>query len=245
MSLDHERIEELLAGYSLLSLSGEDAIEADRLLVEHVPSCLACRQTVGDFQILVGDLALVAGPVPPPDLVLTRIHRGIDDVPLGRRRSRRGPWVAVAASVAALVAMGGLSFAMATKASRAEDARSLAIELLSLMGSPGVDPVSVDPEGDTPSGSGFVGVQAPDLRRFYLVADGCPDPRPGHAYQLWLGSGGSFTPAEMFAPSAGVVLIGLTIDVSRFDEILITEEVAGSSPVTPSPDGRSWRADLP
>ena len=246
MSLDHERIEELLAGYSLLSLSGEDAIEADRLLTEHVPSCLACRQTVGDFQILLGDLALVAGPVPPPDLLLARIHRGIDDVPLGRRRLRRGSWFAVAASVAALVAMGGLSFAMATKASRAEDARSLAIELLSLMGSPGVDSVSVDPEGDAPSGSSFVGVPAPDLRRFYLVADGCPDPRPGHAYQLWLGSGGSFTPAyEMFAPSAGVVLIGLTIDLSRYDEILITEEVAGSAPVTPSTDGRSWRADLP
>lgn len=246
MSLEHERIEELLAGYSLLSLSGEDAVEADRILAEHVPGCLSCRQTVADFQSLAADLALAADPVPPPDLVLARIHRGIDEVPLGRRRSRRGSWFAVAASMVALVAMGGLSFVMAGRASEAENARSLAIELLSLMRSPGVDPVTLDPEGDTPPSSGFVGVPARDVRRLYLVADDCPEPEPGHAYQLWLGSGGSFTPVDgMFVPNAGLVLIKLTVDVSRFDEILITEEALGSTPTTPSTTGRSWRAQLP
>ena len=34
MSEDHERIDELLAGYVLLSLSGEDADESDRILAE-------------------------------------------------------------------------------------------------------------------------------------------------------------------------------------------------------------------
>jgi hypothetical protein len=136
---------------------------------------------------------------------------------------------------------------MAGRASQAEDARSLAVELLSLMRSPGVDPVSVDPEGDTPAASSFVGVQAPDVRRFYLVTDDCPQPSPGHAYQLWLGSGGTFTPVdEMFTPnSSGVVLIRLIVDVSRYDEILITEEPLGSTPTTPSTTGRSWRAELP
>ena len=38
MTEDHERIDELLAGYVLLSLSGEDAAEADRVLIDHVPS---------------------------------------------------------------------------------------------------------------------------------------------------------------------------------------------------------------
>lgn len=245
MSLDHERIEELLAGYSLLSLSGEDAAEADRLLADHVPSCPPCRQMVADFQALAGDLALGAGPVPPPELLLPRIRRGIEEVPLGRRRSPRGSWLAVAASVLALVAMGGLSFTMASRASNAEDARNLAIELLSLMRSPGVDPVNLDPEGDSPSAAGFVGISAPDIRRFYLVAEFCPEPRPGYAYQLWLGADGRFTPVgEMFAPNGGTVLIGLTIDVARFDAVWITEEVAGSAPSVPSTQGRSWRADL-
>lgn len=239
----HERIEELLAGYALLSLSGEDAAEADRLLTDHVPSCPTCRRTLSSFQALSGELALAVDPEPPPDLVLTRIHRGIQEVPLAGGPSRRGAFVALAASVVALVVMGGLSFAMVTRASRAEDERSLAIELLELMQSPGVSPVTVDPQAGTPSASTFLGV--PDIRRFYLLADDCPEPRSGHAYQLWLGDDGSFTPfGEMFVPSGGSVLIRLTVDVARFDEIWITEEVAGSQPRAPNTDGRSWRGPL-
>jgi hypothetical protein len=242
---DHERIEELLAGYALLSLSGEDAAEADRILTDHVPSCPTCRRTLSSFQDLSGEVALAADPTSPPDLVLTRIHRGIDEVPLAGGPSRRGAFVALAASVVALVAMGGLSFTMATRASQAEDQRSLAIELVSLMRSPGVSPVDVDPQPGTPSSADFLGVPAPDVRRFYLYADVCPEPRSGYAYQLWLGEDGSFAPfGRMFVPSGGSVLIGLTVDVARYDEIRITEEVAGSPPATPSTDGRSWRGPL-
>jgi hypothetical protein len=242
---DHERVEELLAGYALLSLDGADAEEADRILAEHVPSCLACPQTMTDLQDLVGELALAADPVPAPDLVLHRIHRAIDDVPLSGRPSRRGSFVALAASVVALVAMGGLSFVMAGRANQAEDTTTIAIELLSLMRSPGVAPVRVDPQGETPSDSGFLEVSAPDVRRLYLAADVCPDPAPGHAYQLWLGTGGTFTPfGEMFVPRDGVVLLELVVDVSRYDELWITEEAIGPAPAAPSADRRSWRADL-
>jgi hypothetical protein len=246
VALDHDRIEELLAGYALLSLSGEDADEADRLLAEHVPSCLDCRQTIIDLQILTGDLALGADPVPPPDLVIARIHRGLDDVPVTPRRARRGTFVALAASVVALVAMGGLSFTMAGRATRAEDRTEAAIQLLSVMRSPGADPVRVDPQGGTPTGSGFLSVSAPDVRRLYLVADVCPSPAPGHAYQLWLGDDGSFTPVgRMFVPNEdGVVLLELDVDVDRYDEIWITEEVVGADPSTPSTTGRHWGAEL-
>ena len=48
-TLDHDRIDELLAGYVLRSLSGEDAAEADVLLFEHVPACSQCRATLNDF----------------------------------------------------------------------------------------------------------------------------------------------------------------------------------------------------
>jgi hypothetical protein len=242
---DHERIEELLAGYALVSLSGEDAEEADRLLAEHVPSCLVCRQTISDLRGLSGDLALAADPVSPPDLVLARIHRGLDESS-SARRGRRGSFVALAASVAALVAMGGLSVTMAGRASRAEESTDAAIQLLSVMRSPGADPVRVDPQGTAPSGSGFLSVSAPDVRRLYLVADVCPTPAPGHAYQLWLGEGGSFTPVgEMFVPNdEGVVLLELTVDVARYDEIWITEEAVGSEPSTPTTTGRHWSATL-
>lgn len=240
---DHERIEELLAGHALHTLSERDAAEADLLLGDHVPTCPTCLRTVSDFMGVTGELALAADPVSPPDLVLGRIHRGIGEipgVPLGR-----ASFVALAVSVVALVAMGGLSFVMADRASEAQDDRSLALELLSVMNSPGVSPVKVGQEGSAASAADFVGVPAPDIRRFYLVADVCPEPKAGHAYQLWLGDQGVFEPiGEMFVPSGGSVLIKLTVDVARFDEVWITEELASTSPTSPSPSGRSWRASL-
>jgi len=241
---DHERIEELLAGYALLSLSGEDAQEADRLLAEHVPSCLVCRQALADYQMLAGDLALEADPLPPPDLLLARIHRQIDEVPLGRRSPRRGSFLALVASVAAFVALGGLSFVMVNRAHRAEDRMATALELINVLRSPGVSPVPVEATGSAPSSTGFIEVSAPDVRMLYLVARDCPDPRPGHDYVVWLGNGGAFTPVERFVPRDGVVLLRLPVDVSRFDEIWVTEEVAGTTPATPSTQGRSWGAHL-
>src|SRR6266540_3855990 len=107
MNEDHDRIEELLAGYVLLGLSGEDAVEADRLLSEHVPSCPRCRDQVAGFQAVAGDLALAVSPVPPPDLLLPRIRRGVAETPV--RRRNRASVVAVAAGVAAIVGLAGLS----------------------------------------------------------------------------------------------------------------------------------------
>jgi hypothetical protein len=239
---DHERIEELLAGHALHTLSEQDAAEADLILVDHVPTCPTCLRTVSDFQRVTGELALAADPVSPPDLVLGRIHRGIGQIP-GVPPGRGSFVAALAVGVVALVAMGGLSFVMADRASEAQDDRSLALELLSVMSSPGVSPVNVDAEGS--ASASFVGVAAPDIRRFYLVADLCPEPAPGHAYQVWLGEQGVFEPiGEMFVPKGGSVLIKLTVDVARFDEVWITEELASSPPTSPGVSGRSWRASL-
>ena len=66
MSIDHEPIEELLAGYVLQGLSGEDAAEADRLLGEHVPDCEQCRDTLDAFHAVTGDLATAVAPMTPP-----------------------------------------------------------------------------------------------------------------------------------------------------------------------------------
>ena len=46
----YDRIDELLAGYALRSLSGEDAAEADRVLSEHVPAATRCRETLAGVQ---------------------------------------------------------------------------------------------------------------------------------------------------------------------------------------------------
>ena len=137
MTEDHERIDELLAGYVLLSLSGEDAAEADRILAEHVPSCGRCRATLNELQAVSGDLALAAAPVDPPETLLPRIHRAIDEVPLAGRTPRRGALVAVAASAVALVALGGLSLVLGNRLSDAQTRAGTALEILSAMRSPG------------------------------------------------------------------------------------------------------------
>jgi hypothetical protein len=242
---DHEAIDELLAGYALLALSGPDADEADRLLSEHVPACPRCRRTLADLQAITGDLALGAPPVAPPETVLPRLHRAMDEVPLAGRAPRRGAFIAVAASIAALVAMGGLSLTLGSRLSDAQTRAGTALEILSLMRSPGVQPVSLTPQGSTPPSSELVEVSAPSVQRLYLAAEDCPDPSPGKAYQLWLGSQGTFVPVgEMFRPQGGVVLLELAVDTSRYDEIWITEETIGAPPAEPSIGGPSWRAEL-
>jgi hypothetical protein len=242
---DHERIEELLAGYALLALTGPDAEEADLLLAEHVPTCARCRQTLDELQTVVGDLALAADPTPPPETLLPALRRSIDQVPLSGRSPRRGALVAVAASVVALVAMGGLSLALDSRLSDAETRAGTALEILSAMRSPGAEPVSLDPQGGTPQSSSLIEVSAPNVRRLYLASEGCPDPAPGSAYQLWLGSDGTWVPVgEMFLPEDGVVLLELEVDTSTYDEIWISEERIGPAPSEPSTAGHAWRAEL-
>lgn len=242
---DHERIDELLAGYALLSLAGEDAIEADRLLGTHVPGCPSCRRTLSTFQALSGDLALAADALAPPELLLPRIHRAMRDRPsLGRAPRRRG-LLAVASGVVAIVVLSGLAISLGSRVSEVEADRGTALAILSAMRSPGAS-IDLEPQGGTPAGTSFVEVSAPSVRRIYLASQDCPEPAPGHAYQLWLGSDGAFVPVgEMFVPKDGVVLLELTVDVSRYDEVWITEELVGTRPSRPRTDGGySWRASL-
>ena len=113
-SQDHERMHELLAGYVLRSLSGEDASETDKLLSDHVPGCFDCRNTLADFQSLTADLALDASPIAPPDTLLPRLRRELE--PKERRR-RPVQLFAVAASVVVVVGLGGLAVTQGMRAS--------------------------------------------------------------------------------------------------------------------------------
>jgi hypothetical protein len=230
---DHERIEELLAGYALLGLTGEDAIDADRLLSEHVPTCLTCRDTLAGLQAVTGELALAADPIPPPDLLLPRIRRELDlAVPQARRRGN-GRLIA-AAGVVAVVSLAALSVSLSGRVSRTEAQRGQLVEALTAMQQPGANPVSLQPKGF--SSPGLMEVSGPDLERVYIVGHGVPQPAEGYAYQLWLGSAGTFQAVgRQFIPDElGLVILSLTFDPSPYDEILITEEPAGATPERPS-----------
>jgi len=74
----------LLAGYVLRALSEEDAALGDALILDHLPSCNGCRDTLTIFQRIAADLALAAPAVDPPESLLLKLTRE-----LGRDAERR------------------------------------------------------------------------------------------------------------------------------------------------------------
>lgn len=242
MADSHEWIEELLAGYVLRSLSGEDAVVADRLLSEHVPSCPICRDTLTAFQGVAGEVALAPAPVPPPDLLLPRMHEVLGE-PSGRRRRRPMSLWAAAASVAALVGLAGWNVSLGFRASHAEDQKSTLSRLIDTIQQPDAQQVLLNPASTDGQGP-MTEVSAPGVEPIYLVGHDIPEPGAGHVYQVWLGSAGHYKPVGTFFPEENVTVLELhNVNPNLYDEILITEELAGTTPTQPSPATR-WQASL-
>ena len=224
----HEAIEELLAGYVLGSLSGEDAVQADHLLSEHVPHCPACRDSLAVFQGVAADLALEATPIQPPDTLLPRLHR---DLGVQDRRRRPVAIFAVAASVVAVVGFAGLAV---TQSMRVNDARSQIDDIRSAFDfarRPGASMVQVD--GTSSDTEPITEISRPGTERFYLVGTDVPMPPEGTVYRVWLLSGTQATWATDFVPEPGMMVVALEFDPTLYDRVLISVEPAGSTPDTP------------
>ncbi len=231
---DHDRIEELLAGYALRSLSGDDAREADRLLSQHVPGCATCRATLQDFQSLMGELALGADPVAPPEVLLPRLHREMG--PPARRR-RPGSVVAAAASIVVVVGMAGLAVGQGIRASNADQRRALYSEALQLASQPDASQI---PLVDTQtSGPPVTEIVAPGVEVVYLVCHDVARPRPGMTYRVWFGSGGSFEFVEPFEPESDLTVLRLVLPPT-VDRIIITEEPIDRAPTQPEAATIRW-----
>ena len=230
---DHERIKELLAGYSLRSLDDADEAEVERLLSEHVPSCAECKDLLAACEAVAGELGLATAPVAPPDLLLVRLRRSIG----GARRGRSVSALAVVAGFAA-VAMAVLSVQSVRHASRLEAQRGVlgnAVEAMSIVGTSAV------PFQNDAGGAGrIVGVSGPNLERMYLFGSDVPEPGNGNVYRLWLGRGDSYTLAAQFVPEDGVVALELAADPSVVEEVVVTEESAIVQPTRPSKEWRWW-----
>ena len=217
---DHDRIEELLAGYALRSLSGDDAREADRLLSEHVPGCATCRTTLQDFQSLMGELALGADPVAPPEVL-----------------RRPGSVVAAAASIVVVVGMAGLAVGQGIRASNADQRRALYSEALQLASQPDASQI---PLVDTQtSGPPVTEIVAPGVEVVYLVCHDVARPRPGMTYRVWFGSGGSFEFVEPFEPESDLTVLRLVLPPT-VDRIIITEEPIDRAPTQPEAATIRW-----
>jgi anti-sigma-K factor RskA len=226
---DHGSIEELLAGYVLRSLSGEDAASADHLLSDHVPFCPSCRDSLAVFQGVTADLALGVEPVSPPDTLLPRLHRE-----LGSQRARRRPMTvfAVAASVVAVVGLAGLTVSQGMRASSTQSRMNDIAQAFDFARQPGADMAPVN--GATSGTEPLTEISDPGVEVFYLVGRDLPEPGEDMVYRVWLVSGTTPTFAGDFLPSAGFTVVPLEFDPSRYDQIVISVEPAGSSPGEPS-----------
>jgi hypothetical protein len=219
----HDTIDELLAGYVLRSLSGEDAARADRLLAEHVPGCADCRMTLDAFGSVVADLALDAPVVEPPETLLPALHRELEP-----RTQRRG-WSparvgAVAAGFVLVVGLGGLAFTQFGGSDGTLPQGDITEAIKTMLRS---DATKTDLGEATE-------ISAPGLEAFYLLGADVPPPSPGLVYRLWTVSGDRATYLGDFRPASnGLVVIRIELDPNSFDHVLVTEEPVESTPSTP------------
>lgn len=231
MSTDHDQIHELLAGYALRALSGEDAAEAERLLDHHVPDCEDCRATLTAFDGVTADLALATEPVPPPDLLLARLHRDMEP-----RRAQR-LWqpsriVAVAASVVLIVGVTGLALTRGGGVGSAELTATNIAEAIA---------AAESPDAQTREVGATTEVTAPD--GFYLYGEDVPVPAAGQVYRLWLWADGEpFYVGEFVPDGFGTVAIQVLVE-GEFDDVVVTVEDAASEPS--SPGAPAWQSPAP
>ena len=237
--IDHDEIQELLAGYVLRGLSGEDAVEADRILTEHVPGCADCRATLDAFQAVAGDLALDASPLTPPDTLRAKLRRELEPRSRGGGRFagrwNAGRMVAVAASVVVVVGVGAVAL------TRGGD--GLVNGQLARADLQDVTKAAANPDTSRQSlGGSATEIVSPATEQLYVYGSEVPMPPAGMVYRLWAGTQedplyiGDFLPRD-----DGLLLLEITLPVSSVGPLFVTVEPAGSAPSTPGE--RAWTSE--
>jgi hypothetical protein len=223
-----DRADELLAGYALRSLSGDDATEADRLLSEHVPGCIRCRQTLLASSDTVADLALGVDPVAPPETLLPRLHRELEP---RTARPVPGRWVAVASGIAAILVVGGLTVSLGLRAGNLQTSNDLLGDALAFSQRPDADTARLETSEPTELSA----ISAPDVDHFFLVGSDLPAAPAGFVYGVWLSDQSGIEPvyAGSFLPASGMTVVRVPFDRVRFDLVFVTLEREGVVPDEP------------
>ena len=229
MTIDHDEIQELLAGYVLRSLSGDDAAEADRILTEHVPGCPECRATLDAFQSVAGELALDAPAVAPPDTLRARLGRELEPRGRGRGRWSAGRLVAVAASVVVVVGVGGIALTRGDGGGLVKGDGLARAELRD------VTNAAVNPDASKQPLGQATEISSPATEKLYIYGSDVPLPPAGSVYRLWAGTPEQARYIGDFLPNDdGTLLLEVTLPVTSIGALFVTVEPAGSTPGTPS-----------
>ena len=238
MTLDHEQIQEVLAGHALRALDGEDEREAERLLAEHVPGCPECRQAVEDFSAVSADLALAAPAAAPPDILLPRLRRELGIGP--SRRSR----VAAALAAVGVAAIAGLAFWNVMLNNQVSDLAGQRDDLTGvsfIMSRADVRNVAVATK-QPPQESLVISYEVDD-EAVWMWGSNLPGPADGNEFRLWVERDGEFVHVASFVPEDGVVIEEWEMDATTWDAVLITEEPQGREEAAPGGQ-RLWYAEV-
>jgi len=231
--IDHDATDELLAGYVLGSLSGEDAVEVDRLLAEHVPDCDRCRATLDAFQGLTGEIGLSASPAPPPETLLPRLQRSLD----GRRRRGLPAWSPtrlVAAAAAAVVVVGVAGLVVTQAGGGAQE------QLMSQADLAQVKLLKEDPQTTHKRIGETQELIPPGVEELYIWGENVSQPPAGFTYRVWTVGADGETWVGDFIPDNGVVALHIAVDPASVNDLLVTVEPIASEPSQPGEP--AWKA---
>ncbi|MGK5449888.1 anti-sigma factor domain-containing protein [Streptomyces radiopugnans] len=140
----------------------------------------------------------------------------------GTGRLRRLPRLALAASVASALVLGGVA---AWQYERARDARQRADELTRLLAAPD----ALLAAGELPGGGSATVVVSRSRDRAAFLASRLPEPPAGKVYQLWFDDDGAMRPAGVVEASGGRAAVVMDGPVAGADGMGVTVEPQGGS----------------
>jgi anti-sigma-K factor RskA len=246
MTSDAPDIHTLSGAYALGALDADEAAAFEG----HLESCASCRDEVRSLTEATASLADVVA-TPAPDRLRASVLAGIsevrplppvvpadpdpataspdeDDDELAARRRDRGRrssrWLAVAAAVLALVAVGAAWRTVALTA-QVDSITASAAAVSSVITAPDATTVT----GSVSTGGRAAVVTSKERGQAVLVADGLAPAPAGQTYQIWfLDSSGAATSAG-FVPSGDHSAVLLQGDPSQAAAVGVTLEPAGGS----------------
>ncbi|WP_042366061.1 anti-sigma factor [Streptacidiphilus neutrinimicus] len=239
-----------MSGADLHMLAGAyalGALEADERAAfeEHLADCEACAVEVAEFQATSARLAQAVAETPPTAMkqqVLRRVAEVRQEpphvelpaprVPSAPARARRGARFALAASLAAAVALGGVA---AWQYSRAQDAHQQAqqaqaetAQIAAVLSAPDAHAV-VGAVGGAGQGGHATVVTSHSENKAVFLTPGLPELPSGKTYQLWFNDAGVMRPAGLVAPGASDQTILLKGPLAQAEGMGITVEPVGGS----------------
>ncbi|WP_042428998.1 anti-sigma factor [Streptacidiphilus anmyonensis] len=235
----------MLAGAYALGALEEDERAA---FEEHLADCDSCAVEVAEFQATSARLAQAAAQSPPAAMkqqVLRRIAEVRQEppqveVPAPRAstapaRARRGARFALAASLAAAVALGGVAAWQYTRAEeahqqaqQAQQAQAETAQIAAVLSAPDAHAV-VGAVGGAGQGGHATVVTSRSENRAVFLTPGLPDLPSGKTYQLWFDDAGVMRPAGLVAPGASDQTVLLKGPLAQAQGMGITVEPDGGS----------------